>query len=1445
MEPFPSGPYINPYTPAMHDAGMDTGLGLSAHYLFIPLTSLQSGALALNQFNLLTCKSDAILYEAFCAAAMRRADRLFDDKLVSRLTVTIMPDEHDSIVGHLYTLYENDQTMAAYTEFLQNGPPAQGDELKVVAAGPIGGPLMDLEAKEDDGSSSSSSSDSDSEAGEGRRRSRAGAAPRPRKSGGINNPELRVANYDLGQYFHKLCSAVPPTFFLHLRRLVKEGGGADWTAAWPNLIGSKYSSSGLAGARDVWQNAVDWYLSRSRGAAETAKSTAPTLGRTEHPFHPSRVFTLENALHRYRRCRSYIYDPLTRIKYPTVTAFMAARPMTSECYALWPEYTFAIREKLLVPKHMEHTCMPVYYDLANMVEEFQTPAYRSFRRQHYQYATDVPEETIQRLYLTQCANQTPPAYKNMEQFFSHYERLAGRRTMSRARLFAAAARDLPALLRPTVPEGNATRAFITWAEEFLDENDGHFSLWLSPLEEYVNQNMGAMATFVGVVTQWLSVTCRVADTQATILALGLMAISSAAKPRSKETLQPAMLLTGPPGKGKSFALFCALAMFVVPNVVQAVGHVSALSHFRKENNRFYIQAKDELDAEDLDVSDDVTNAYKQMQAVLYKSGMSVSSKATSRKMQQTNTEMVALHNTIGPDGTRQTIETKSTAHGIMMGGSNIPQSLMALAAADRTICKECPAMDASAALDQIVASMIQRQSTPMRETKSHLETYLHRLHYLYFRYNLYVSAKVLMGPDEAHFGSRMRVLTDELTRMGVPDAAAPRKMFKLLPAASVLAFQQALTLCFDWGIGGPDRGRPFRDSDLTLLEPLYVINDQITVFVAELYPIFLPEIMLAILQGIRRLFYEPSATVPGAEVLRKEVRPAPENGYRRLANFFRNTGRREQFVTDGYKTTLCSYLAKHLQTEQKVPYDERAMFCTCASLLTDIVATQPHGRQMVYVPGWRVDTGNNSDPTSEHGPDMMWDLIIHEKLLGSAELDENFMFHALCKTLNQEEKSRMVLRGVQQPHQRHLFATGHLQAKFGAIDFIATAKYQKDLADWSANEAKIIENRAAMEDRLKTAGQWTPEQIAKKLHDTFASQHYPIPQPPQPVSKTWVYPDANYMPADTRKRLREGHIGPLDVQAFDESSQSSTPQAEILPNMDEALAARRLQALGIADPDGTHFARPVNLQRCIQAYAHAAWSIDAVKTTPTVQMVHSVLLKFCAMFVVYDLHQALLEPPSELHMARLLRAGGLGAPVWGEVLHQAYYEWVVPYAEQLDALHVTLTAWIAQPHLQPLGDVWSQRFQRLVDATVGPSRSMGVAGTAPAVPRPRSAAAMAAAQVLLASQANRGPGPTARVTSDNTTSAASAASSSMDEDSRPPPLETIESAVDEAADAAELSDSSLDEPEPHTKRPRPVSIRERFAFLRAVDAMHIDVPLDRASQPPLLGGPSAVGDMEM
>ena len=122
---------------------------------------------------------------------------------------------------------------------------------------------------------------------------------------------------------------------------------------------------------------------------------------------------------------------------------------------------------------------------------------------------------------------------------------------------------------------------------------------------------------------------------------------------------------------------------------------------------------------------------------------------------------------------------------------------------------------------------------------------------------------------------------------------------------------------------------------------------------------------------------------------------------------------------------------------------------------------------------------------------------------------------------------------------------------------------------------------------------------------------------------------------------------------------------------------------------------------------------------------------------------------------------------------------------------------------------------------------------------------MAAAQVLLASQANRGPGPTARVTSDNTTSAASAASSSMDEDSRPPPLETIESAVDEAADAAELSDSSLDEPEPHTKRPRPVSIRERFAFLRAVDAMHIDVPLDRASQPPLLGGPSAVGDMEM
>lgn len=1269
MKPYPWDPFHTPMTAKKHQAAMETAAGLSAYYLFIPLTSLQPGALALNQWNNGVGQKDGLLYESFCAAVMRRAGRMRKGKVVSRLMVTIMPDDQGIPVGHLYTLYDNDLAMKELADKIEE----RQREAKE------GGVCDDDEA--DDGGS--------------------GSAQKQKV-----NMELKVAKYSFAEYLNQLPGSNPAPYYAHLKRLIQTAGFGDWMSHWPSLLGVKGGQGGISGDRPRMQSALYTYLSMEPDGDE--KYTAPDFSNPDHPFHATKVFTLENALNRYRMARPYIYDPVyedpvTGVKgrkFATVAEFLEAYPGTETLDPFWPCHTYAISDSFLVPLTMRNYCMPVVFDLEALKEEFTTSAYRQFKQENYLCGgPEVKEETIQRMYLAQSAFQTTPAYTTMAEFFAHYDRLSTNQAVSKERRFQSAVRDLNALLRPSLQEGDAVRALIQWNTEFLRDNDGHYALHMSPVREYVDLEMGAMAHFVAVTTQWLSLVCRVADQQRTILALGLVMHASVVPPKSDEELQLQVALTGTAGTGKSYSLNTAVAMFAVKGTAEAINHASALADSGSENNRFYIEVKDELQTSDLDVPEDAVTTFKCMQAILNKSAMSVNEKAANFKRQRTTTKQMTSHMFIGPDGKRIKIKTATVNHGHKFGGTNIPQALMMSAMADRTICKECPVMDATGALDQIVADMQQKLNTHIRDSKSSIRTYLNRTHYLYFRYNLLVHAKLLPGIDDSNFAQRIRVLVDELTRMGVTDAGAPRRIFKLKPVASVLAFQEALTLCFDWGIGGPDLGRPYHDKDLKKLLPLLVIRDETTFFSAELLPVFLPEIQLACLQGIRRLFYERKPGEP-VDTLRDTVRPDTHDGYRRLAGFFRGTDMRRQGFGDSYKTTLCAHLARVLRHVLKVPFDERAVFCTCATLLTDIVATQPDGKQMVYVPGWRVDTGGSEEEAC--------DLVIHSKLLNpSCELNDDFMFTAICKTLNDQEPQRTVLRGTQHPKQRDMFALGKLRPTAVANEEIALAQYEADLEEWEANEAEIQKQEEAKRAEMVASGLQTAAQIEQYLCDLFGGKRYPKPQKPKQELKPWQYPDRNYMDKATRKRLRESYIGALDARAFDEDSESQ-PTATISATMDEDLAERRLKLLDISDEKKTHYARPANLVRCMEAHAKAAWSITKVKGNPTVDHVHGLLLKYCRMWVVYEQHQALCEPPSQLHCVRTLQKAGLSDPRWGQALYQAYQEWVQPYRSDLALLEQRLQAWVQNPVSMDANEEWERRFAVLASITAGVAADMDV-----------------------------------------------------------------------------------------------------------------------------------------
>lgn len=1258
MKPYPWDPFHTPMTPEKHQTAMDTSVGLTAYYLFIPLSSLQPGALALNQWNDGVGQSDALLYECFCAAAMRRAGRRRSGKVVSRLMVTIMPDEQGTPVGHLYTLYENDLVMKQIA-----------DEIKERASR--------REAKEEgDGPMSDDNEDGP-----------------PRKV----DAELRAAKFTFAEYLDQLANGCPPaTFFLHLKRLIKKStrDRDDWASYWPNL-------RWISGSGNLLGSAILNYRSKSLAQDPAARYTAPALNDVAHPFHPTAVFTLKAALARYMRARPYLYDPVyvnpeTGAKgrrLASVDAFLEAYPGTADIDPLWPSHTYAITESNLIPLHMRNYCMPVVFDLEALKDEFTTPAYRKFRQENYACCTEVDEETIQRMYLAQPAFQTTPAYKNITEFFTHYDRLSRSRSISKDRLFDSAVRDLNALLRPSLEEGDAVRALIKWNAEFMQDNDGHYAMHLTPIREYVDHGMSGLAHVVGVVTQWISLVCRVADQQRTILATGLVMWVSATFPWSDEELQLMLCLTGQAGTGKSFVLNKAKENFAVPGTAEDTSHNSALADSGSENNRCYIEVKDELQTSDLDVPEDAITTFKCMQAILNKSAMSVNEKAANHKRQRTTTKQTTNHLFIGVNGQRLKIKTQTINHGTKAGGANIPQSLMMSAMADRIICKECPIMDATGPLDQIVASMRQKLNDHIRESKNSLQTYLHRTHYLYFRYNLLVRANILPGIDDSNFAQRIRVLVDELTRMGVTDAGAPRRIFKLKPVASVLAFQEALTLCFDWGIGGPDLGRPYHDRDLKKLLPLLVIRDETTFFASELLPVFLPEIQLACLQGIRRLFYERKPGEP-IDTMRDTVRPDAHDGYRRLAGFFRGIDMRRQGFGDSFKTTLCAHLARTLRHVLKVPFDERAVFCTCATLLTDIVATQPDGKQMVYVPGWRVDTSTTEDEA--------YDLIIHSKLLNPAcELNDDFMFTAICNTLNDEEKSRTILRGVQHSQHRDQFALGHLRPTAVASELTAEAQYEAEYKEWEDHEAELEQLITNKRTELMATGHLTAAQVEDQIRDLYGDQHWPEPQRPKKELKPWQYPDRNYLDKETRKRLRESYIGSLDPRAFDDDSGSHAPTATISATMDEELAERRLKVLEIADEKKTHYARPAPLVRCIEAHAKAAWSITKVKRKPTVQHVHEVLLKYCRMWVVYEQHQALSEPPSQLHCMRTLQKAGLMDPKWGETLYKAYQEWVQPFRSNLALLEQQLNGWIPNPVEMELDDEWEQRLAVLAHLTAG------------------------------------------------------------------------------------------------------------------------------------------------
>jgi len=109
-----------------------------------------------------------------------------------------------------------------------------------------------------------------------------------------------------------------------------------------------------------------------------------------------------------------------------------------------------------------------------------------------------------------------------------------------------------------------------------------------------------------------------------------------------------------------------------------------------------------------------------------------------------------------------------------------------------------------------------------------------------------------------------------------------------------------------------------------------------------------------------------------------------------------------------------------------------------------------------------------------------------------------------------------------------------------------------------------------------------------------------------------------------------------------------------------------------------------------------------------VDHVHGLLLKYCRMWVVYEQHQALCEPPSQLHCVRTLQKAGLSDPRWGQALYQAYQEWVQPFRSNLALLDQQLQVWIQDPVSMEANDEWERRFAVLASITAGAAADMDV-----------------------------------------------------------------------------------------------------------------------------------------
>lgn len=1229
--------------------------GLQSYYLFIPLSSLIPGALALNQWSRGLGQSDALLCECFCAAATRRAGRKSNNRVISRLTVTIMPNETGKPIGFLYTLYENDRAMNDLVEKMR---------------------MEDEKAEAQD--------EEEDEAEEGPRR-------RPKKK--KMDLELRIAAYDFPEYLDQLANSNPPHFYLHLKRLIDTKAKEDWKYNWPFIMGGGDPSGPLSGSRYKLQTAILQYLSKTFA---TDDHVQPTFRDSNHPFHPSNVFTLENALKRLRRGQPSLFDPTKDdpvrgtkgVHFDTVAAFLDANPLDEFLAPFWPEYTFAISDRLLIPATMRCFCMPVRFNLELLQDEFKTSAYRRFHQEYTYAGNTVDEATLQRIYLSNMAHQTLPAYSSFKVFFERYQSLYASGA-TKERLFDAASRDLAALLHPEIEEGQSVKALVDFADKFLEENDGHFSMHISPLSESIRLKLDPIADRLAIIMQWMSRAFHVADVQPVIMAVGLMAQSAFMRGSDKEMLQPILALTGPAGTGKSFSMLAGTAIFLVRQAVHSSTNESKLAHTADDIQRWFVEVYDEMTLKQLGVDEKMArDDFGQMCAILNRTSMSLSEEAHNMIREATNPEHTSRHLVIDPTtGKRKVIKTTTIRDGIKIGGTNVPLGLMGNALADRTISKECPVFQGNGALDQVVSMMLRADPAYLRSQKQELVLNNQRTHYLLWLYSLFVTAKALPPVDTSAFAAMERVVVDELCRMGVTGSGTPRKLFKVLPLAKVLAFHRAIDICFDRGIGGPDLGRPFDHRDLEKMAPLLVITRQCTVLAMEMCPVFIPESMLAVMQGLRSLFYyrEPGKNF---DSLRPEVDASHKDGYLRLHKGLAFVPR-NGVDSLAAKVALTNHLTTKLKNECHVSYERVEVYCALAAFLTNIVATVDRDGKIENKPAWRID-----GMTEKGG-----ELIIHESILHSHDLTRDHMFRAICNTLHPDTPARTVMRAIQHPRDRDRFILDELHPVHPESERMAMDKYRADHAAWVDAQAECAKNRDKEEENLRKTRLYSEEQIMERIlwqkaHD---EEMFPEPREPKRDRERWQFPDANYIPPETKKRLREGHFGALDVSAFENDNQSGTAVASITPRMDEDLVERRLADLKIADPAQTHFARPENLERCIEAHARAAWAVDTMLSQPSLLQALRVLWYWCRMLVIYDQHQALCEPPSELHLIRRLAKAGLPNPSWGQTLYKAYYHKVRAHrAMPLQAVKEELDRLLSLPDLAQIPLDWQQLAAPLV-----------------------------------------------------------------------------------------------------------------------------------------------------